>query len=329
MSAQIRRRDFITLLGPVVWPLAARAQAPAMPTIGFLGALTRAGYAQNVVALHRGLKETGYVQGQNLAVIERWADNQYERLPALAAELIALRVAVIVTIGGAPAAKAAKAATSTIPIVFHMGGDPVELGIVASLNRPGGNITGATIMGVALEANRLKLLHEVVPTAKLIGLLVNPTNAQTKGLTLEVQEAARVLGQQILVLEGSTERDIDAAFAIFVDRKIGGLLIGADAVLAQHSPQIAALALRHKIPTMIQNPQFVDHGGLMSYSSDIADVYRQAGNYVGRVPKGEKPADLPVTQPTKFELVINLKTAKALGLEVPTSLLARADEVIE
>jgi putative ABC transport system substrate-binding protein len=328
----IRRREFTTLLGgaAAAWPLAARAQQPAMPVIGFLGAPASAPYKHFTAAIRQGLKEAGFVEGQSVTIEYRWAEGQYDRLPALAADLVNRRVAVIVTIGGAPAALAAKAATSTIPVVFHMGADPVQLGIVSSFNRPGGNITGVTLLGVALDAKRLQLLHRLVPTARLIAFMANPTNPQTATLSREVQEAASNIGLQILVVNASTEHEIETVFAgLIADKQVGGLLIGADTFLATRSPQIAALSLQHAIPTAMQGRVLVEAGGLMSYSPDIGDVYRQAGIYAGRILKGEKPSDLPVTQPTKFELVINLKTAKALGLTVPRDVLAIADEVIE
>jgi putative ABC transport system substrate-binding protein len=330
MTAFIGRREFMTLLsGAVSWPVVAGGQQLERPLIGFLGAPAREAYVHYAAALRRGLREAGYVEGQNLTIEERWAENQYDRLPALAAELVGRRVEVIVTIGGAPAAVAAKAATSTIPIVFHMGADPVQLGIVASLNRPGGNITGATLLGVALDAKRLELLHEAAPIASSIGLLVNPTNPQTEELSRQVLEAAHTMGLSIVVIGASSAAEIEPCFAELVKKQAGGLVISADSFLGQRAQQIAGLALRYKIPTITQGRQFAKAGGLMSYSTDIVDVYRQVGIYVGRVLKGEKPADLPITQPTKFELAINLRTAKALAIEVPPPLLARADEVIE
>jgi putative tryptophan/tyrosine transport system substrate-binding protein len=326
----MRRREFITVLGgaAVAWPLAAWAQR-AVPVIGFLGAPASAPYEHYTAAIRQGLKEAGFVEGESVAIEYRWAEGQYDRLPALAADLVNRRGAVIVTIGGAPAALAAKAATSTIPVVFHMGADPVQLGIVSSFNRPGGNVTGVTLLGVALDAKRLQLLHQLVPTARLIAFMANPTNPQSASLSREVQEAAGSIGRQILVVNASTEQEIETVFAGLVDKQVGGLLIGADTFLAIRSPQIAALALRHAIPTAMQGRVLVEAGGLLSYSPDIGDVYRQAGVYAGRILSGERPSDLPVTQPTKFELVINLKTARSLGLSVPPSLLAIADEVIE
>ena len=331
MAIHIRRREFIFTLGgaAVAWPLSARAQQTAMPVIGFLGAVATAPYEQSTAALRRGLKEIGYIEGQNVAIEYRWAEGQYDRLPALAADLVSRRVAVIVTGGGAPPALAAKAATSTIPIVFHMGADPVQLGLVASLNRPGGNITGATFLGVALDAKRLQLLRQLLPSARLIALLVNPTNPQTEAQSQELQAAAQAIGQQILVVNANTGSEIEAIFAGLIDKQVGGLLIGADTFLFTRAAQIAALALRYAIPSATQGRGYAEVGGLMSYGPDIADVYRQVGVYAGRILKGEKPSDLPITQPTKFELVINLKTAHALGLTVPLTLQAAADEVIE
>jgi putative ABC transport system substrate-binding protein len=325
------RRRFITIFGgaAAAWPLAVRSQQAAVPVVGFLGAPVREAYVPYSAALRKGLREAGYVEGQNLSIVELWAENQYDRLPALAAELVVRRVDVIVTIGGAPAAVAAKAATSTIPVVFHMGADPVQLGIVASLNHPGNNITGATLLGVALDAKRLELLHEAVPIPRTLGLLVNPTNPQTEELSKQVIEAARTLRLSIVVVGASRANEIEPRFDDLVKNQIGGLVISADTFLGQRAEQYAGLALRFRIPTITQGRRFAEAGGLMSYSADIVDVYRQAGNYAGRILKGEKPADLPITQPTKFELVINLKTANALGLEIPPILLARADEVIE
>jgi putative tryptophan/tyrosine transport system substrate-binding protein len=326
----VRRREFITVLGGAALssPFPTRAQI-GMPVVGFLAAPAPAPYAGYLAALHQGLRETGYVEGQNLLIEYRWAEGQYDRLPALATELVSSRVAVIVTIGGAPSALAAKAATSTIPIVFHMGADPVQLGLVASLSRPGGNVTGATLLGVALDAKRLELLRELMPAPGLLALLVNEKNPQTKTQSREVQEAAQALRQQILIVDAGTEHEIDLIFPVLGEKQVRGLLIGADTFLGTHASQIAALAARYEIPTITQQREYAVAGGLMSYGANIADVYRQAGVYAGRILKGEKPSDLPVTQPTKFELVVNLKTAKALRIEIPPTLLARADEVIE
>ena len=325
----MRRREFITLVGgATAWPLMAGAQ-PAPPIIGFLGAPSSASYVQNVAAIYQGLKEAGYVEGTNVTIEYRWADGQYDRLPALASELVENRVVVIVAIGGAPSTVAAKNATSTIPIVFLMTADPVQLGLVASLNRPGGNITGIAILGVALEAKRLEILHELVPTAKIIGVLVNPTNPQTETQIGELAAASRTAGQEIIQLKASNNLEIDTAFEALADRGAGAVIIGQDTFFTSQRDQFAALAKRYVMPTMSATREQVAAGLLISYGASLTDGYRQAGVYAGRVLKGEKPANLPVVQPTKFEMVINLKTAKALGLTVPPSLLAQADEMIE
>jgi len=326
----VRRRAFVTLLGgAAVWPLAAQAQQRGLPVIGFLGAPSAAPYARYVAAVHQGLKEVGYVEHQNVAMEYRWADSQYDRLPALAADLVSRRVAVIVPIGGSPAVLAAKAATSTIPIVFNLGADPIELGLVTNLSRPGGNITGIAMMALEIETKQLQLLHELAPTSTSIAILLNPSSGQAQPQEREAQEAARVLGLQVLVLKASTEREIEQAFAALVRERAGALLVGADTFFVSQATLFVVLTARHSIPTIYPFRPYVDAGGLMSYGASLLDSYRQTGVYAGRVLKGEKPADLPIVQPTNFELVINLKTARAVGIAIPPTLLARADEVIE
>jgi len=324
----MKRRDFIGgLAGAAAWPLTARAQ-PALPAIGFLGSTSPDPYRHLVAAVRQGLKETGYVENRTLAIEYRWADGKYDRLPALAAELVAHPVAVI--IANTPAALAAKAATTTVPIVFSSGLDPVKAGLVASINRPGGNVTGISSSSGELVAKELELLHELVPSATVIALLVNPANPALAGsLSTELQAAARVLGLRLDVLNASSEPEIDAAFEMVVKLRAGGLVIGADGFLSARSEQLAALALRHAVPAISPYHPFAVAGGLMRYGTSASDGFRLAGVYAGRILKGEKPADLPVMQSTKFELAINLKTAKALGLTVPSALLATADEVIE
>jgi putative ABC transport system substrate-binding protein len=281
-----------------------------------------------LAAFRRGLKETGYVEGQNVAIEYRWAYNQYDRLPALAADLVRRQVTVIAAIGS-PSAPAAKATTTTIPIVFIIGFDPVEVGLVTSLNRPGGNLTGVTVLGVELGSKRLELLHELAPTANIVAALVNPNTPAAETQSTDLQTAARSLGLKLHVLHASSERDFDTVFASLLQLGAGGLVVGNDTFFSTRSEQLAALALRHGVPAIFQYRQFVEAGGLMSYGGDLADNYRLTGVYTGRVLKGENPADLPVMQSTKVELIINLKTARALGLTVPLSLLGRADEVIE
>jgi len=324
----MRRRTFISLIaGAAAWPLGARAQQARMPVIGVLGATTAHGYAAQLAAFRRGLNEAGFVEGRDVAIEYRWAEDQYERLPELAADLVRRQVAVIATIGGNAAAMAARAATRTIPVVFHGSVDPVEAGFVASLNRPGGNMTGVVTLNIDTGQKRVELIHELVPTASTIGLILNPTNAVAEAQTKDLQAAARTLGLKLHVLQASTEAEF--AFAVLKQLRAGGLVIGTDGFLVSRSEQLAALTLRHALPAIFQYRAFVEAGGLMSYGGSVTDSYRLSGVYTGRILKGEKPGDLPVQQATKVELIINLKTAKALGLTVPLPLLGRADEVIE
>ena len=334
MGQQMKRREFITLLGSAAaaWPLAALAQQPAMPVVGFLNAASPDLFAHVVRAFHLGLSETGYVEGRNVAIEYRWAENQYDRLPELAAELVRRRVSVITTGSSTLAALAAKAATTTLPIVFLMGSDPVQFGLVASLNRPGGNLTGITTLNLEMTPKRLQVLRELLPTTTIMAVLVNPTNAPATVETevRQVQAAAHTLGLQMVhVLQASTERDLDSAFSTLILRRAGGLVISADTFFSGKSVELAALASRHAVPTISPYRDFVTAGGLMSYGGSVTELYRLAGVYTGRILKGEQPADLPVQQVTKVQLAINLKTAKALGLTVPTSLIGRADETIE
>jgi putative tryptophan/tyrosine transport system substrate-binding protein len=325
----VKRRDFITLLGgAAAWPLEARAQQPAMPVIGLLSSVTARQWAPFIAAFLQGLNEVGFVEGQNVATEQRWAEGQYDRLPAMAVDLIQRRVAVIAALT-TPAAVAAKAATATIPIVFTTIGDPVQIGLVTSLSRPGGNITGVTYLNVEVAPKLLELLHEVIPTATTMAALVNPTNPNADTLSRSLQIAARTLGLQLHVLKASTEHDIETAFVTLAQLRVSGLVIPSDVFIITHEERLAAWALRYRLPAIFQTPALAMAGGLMSYSGSALDVYRQAGVYTGRVLKGEKPADLPVQQSTKVELIINLKTAKALGLTIPLPLIGRADEVIE
>ena len=326
----MRRRDFISLLGGAVaaWPLAAPAQQ-AMPTIGFLSSRSPGESAALVAAFRQGLNEAGFVEGRNLAIAFRWAEGHYERLPALATELVGLHVWAIVATGGTPPALAAKTATAAIPIVFSAVTDPVSVGLVASFNRPGGNITGMSLFSSAIEAKRLEVLHEMVPKATVVGMLVNPNNPNAEADAKATEAAARALKLELHVIEVRSEQDIEGAFATLVQNGVAAFVVSADALFNMRRDQIAALAVRHALPAIYQFRDFVEAGGLMSYGASITDNYRKAGFYTGRILKGEKPADLPVMQPTKFDFVINLKTAKALGLEVPPTVSARADEVIE
>jgi putative ABC transport system substrate-binding protein len=325
----VKRRDFMTLIGgaAATWPLAARAQEPAMPVIGYLSNTSLALISVQLAGFRQGLKEAGYVEGQNVRIEYRWAEGQYDRLPALARDLVGRRLAVIFAGGGVAPVLAAKAATSTIPIVFQMGSDPVKAGVVASLNQPGGNVTGVSRMSTAMLPKELELLRELVPTASVIQFLVNPTNPIAEIQLLEMQEAVRSLGIELQVLRASSEGEIDGAFEILA--QIPALVIANDPFFSARHAQIAELTARHKVPAIFSQRDFALSGGLMSYSASLTDSHRQAGVYVGRILKGEKPADLPIVQPTKFELVINLKTAKTLGLTVPLTLQASADEVIE
>jgi putative ABC transport system substrate-binding protein len=326
----VTRRRFIALSGmAITWPLAARAQQATVPVIGFLSARAPAPNGDLVAAFRRGLNEAGYVEGHNVAIEYRWADGRNDRLPALAADLVGCQVTVIAAISGTPAALAAKAATTTIPIVFANGGDPITSDLVTSLNRPTGNVTGATFFTTALVAKRLGLMHELRPTATLIGFLMKPNNPAGESEAKDAEAAARALGLQLDVLTTAEEREIDAAFATLSQRLAGALLVGSDPFFGDRPNHLVELAGRHAIPTMYFLREFVEAGGLVSYGTSQADTYRQAGVYAGKILQGAKAADLPIIQPTKFELVINLRTAKALGLTVPPTLLARADEVIE
>jgi putative ABC transport system substrate-binding protein len=327
----MRRREFVTLLGgaALAWPLAARAQQSAMPVIGFMSTRSPAEAASDLAAFRQGLGQTGYFEGKNVAIEYRWAEGRYDRLPAFAAELVARQVAVIAAVGGEPSGLAAKAATATIPIVCTLSGDAVAAGLVAHLNRPGGNITGVTIMGFEMGPKRVELAHELVPTGSALATLINSKFPLTLAEARDMEAAAHSFGLQLTVLDGSTEAEIDAAFAGLARQKVDALLISTDPFLYGQREQIVQLAARYKIPTLYPLREFVDAGGLMSYGPNVHNGYRQAGIYVGRILKGENVGELPVVQPTKFDLVINLRTARTLGLEIPTILLIRADEIIE
>jgi putative ABC transport system substrate-binding protein len=326
----MKRRDFIALLGgaAAVWPLAARAQQPAMPVIGFLSSSAPVDRARYLTAFRQGLREPGYVEGQNVAIEYRWAQDQVDRLPDLAADLVRRQVTVIAA-HDTPSSIVAKAATTTIPIVFASGGDPIKLGLVASLNRPGGNVTGVTFVVAELGAKQLGLLHELQPGAVHVGVLVDPNFAPTQSFVSDVQAAALSIGKQIEVFEAPTGRDIDTAFARLTQKPIDALLVGPSPLLNNRRLQLATLAAYHRVPAIYPVREFAEAGGLMSYGTSITDAYRQASVYIGRILKGEKPGDLPIMQSTKFEFVINLNTARAFGLSFPPGLLAIADEVIE
>ena len=328
----MRRREVLGVLGSAAaaWPLVARAQQPvAMPVIGYLGAESPAVFASRVRAFRQGLGETGYVEGRNVAIEFRWAEGQHSRLAALAADLVGRPVTVIVAPGGAPAALAAKSATTTIPIIFEMGADPLAIGLVETLKRPGANLTGVTSLNVQVTPKRLEILHEVVPAAAVIAVLVNPTSPTTGSQLKNLQAAADALGVRLHILHASTQGDFDAVFETLAQLRPGGLVVASDTFFATHAEQLAALTVRHGMPAIHQSRDFAVAGGLMSYAGSFVESHRQAGIQTGRVLKGDKPADLPVHQVTKVELIVNLKTTKALGLTMPLPLLGRADEVIE
>jgi putative tryptophan/tyrosine transport system substrate-binding protein len=324
----VRRREFITVLGgaAAAWPLAARAESPL---VGFLGARSPTESASVLAAFRQGLGQAGYRENGNVTIEYRWAEGRFDRLPALAAELVKRRVAVIAATGGEPAALAAKAATAAIPIVFAIGGDPVQVGLVASLNRPGGNLTGATLLLNAMEGKRLGLLREMVPTAGRLAVLLNPAMGAFESQSKDIQEAVRTIGMQMQVMRVSTEAEIDRAYATAVEIQAEAILVGTDSFMISRRDRMVELAARHRIPVMYPAREYAVAGGLMSYGVSIAEAYKQVGLYTGRILGGERPADLPVQQPTKFEFVINLNAAKALGIDVPANLSARADEVIE
>jgi putative tryptophan/tyrosine transport system substrate-binding protein len=326
----MRRRELITLLGgAAAWPLAARAQQPAMPVIGFLNGASAVEWSPFVAAFRQGLSEIGYVEGQNVAIEFRWAEGHYDRLPALASDLVRAGVALIVATGGSTSALAAKQTTTTIPIVFSTGGDPVKEGLVTSVNRPGGNLTGVSVLTTGLAAKRLEILHEVVPNASVIGVLINPNSVSAQTQSAIVQDAGRSMSQKVFILHASSEQDFEAVFATIVQTQIDALIVGADPFFSSKRDQLITLVARYRIPAIYEWREYVQAGGLMSYGSNLADGYHQIGIYAGRILKGEKPGDLPIVQSTKVEFAINLKTAKVLGVTVPLPLLGRADEVIE
>jgi ABC-type uncharacterized transport system substrate-binding protein len=329
---QWKRRDFIALIGggAAAWPRRARTEQSAVPTVGFLGATAPGPYASVIAAFRKGLTEAGIVEGRDVAIEYRWAEEHYDRMPALADDLVRRKVSVIAAVGGTPSVLAAKAATSAIPIVFVIGVDPVKLGLVASLNRPGGNMTGVTSLAIELGPKRLELLHEMVPAAAVAAVLVNPASPDLAESTArDVQAAARTLGIKLHVLHASTEHDCEQVFARLAELRAEGLVIGPDSLFVRHREQLGELTLRHAVPAIAPYPEFAAAGGLMSYGADFLSMYRQVGVYSGRIVKGDRPADLPVHQATKVDMTINVKTAKALGLTVPPTLLARADEVFE
>jgi putative tryptophan/tyrosine transport system substrate-binding protein len=326
----MRRREFIAgLTGMTAWSSVSQAQQRTVPVLGFLGAPSSSLYEHYTAAIRQGLRETGFVEGQNVTIEYRWAEGQFDRLPALAMDLVRQRVAAIVTIGGTPVAVAAKAATSTIPIVFMVASDPIQLGLVTSFNRPGGNATGVAMMGIELEAKRLELIRELVPKAVSIGMLVNPANPQAQSQLRAIQDAARTIGQQVVFFYASTRSELETAFASLVRMRIDALLVGQDTFVFSERELLVVLAERHRVPAIFPWRECVALGGLLSYGADLKDVYRQTGVYAGDVLRGVKPSDMPVQQPTKFEFVINLGTAKALDLTIPETLLATADEVIQ